>query len=244
MNKIWLAPAKRGAVMTWAVPLMLLVVSPMLAGCGGRSMSNIPAATEAFNVQPDPLFPETQNHRLGPSDLIHVTVYRAPEVSGEYRVDGAGNIMMPLVGVRSVLGMTPLELAAALNKDLSKTYYVDPDVSVTVKEAASQRFTIDGSVGAPGQYAVTGRTTLMQAMAMAKGASGAANLRRIVVFRQIEGQRMAAAFDLHQIRQGKMQDPLIYASDIIIVDGSRTRQALRDVISTLPIVALFRPFIY
>jgi polysaccharide biosynthesis/export protein len=230
--------------MTCAVPLTLLAVSPMLAGCAGRSMSNIPAATEAFNVQPDPMFPESQNHRLGPSDLINVTVYRAPEVSGDYRVDGAGNIMMPLVGMRPVLGMTPLELAAALNKDLSKTYYVDPDVSVTVKEAASQRFTIDGSVGSPGTYPVTGRTTLMQAVAMAKGAGGGANLRRVVVFRQINGQRMAAAFDLVAIRQAKMTDPLIYASDIIVVDGSRTRQALRDVISTLPIVALFRPFIY
>jgi polysaccharide biosynthesis/export protein len=229
--------------MTRAGALMLLATALMLVGCAsGRG--NIPSATAAFNVQPDPLFPETQNHRLGPSDLIHVTVYRAPEVSGEYRVDGAGNIMLPLVGVRSVLGMTPVELASALNKDLSKSYYVDPDVSVIVKESASQRFTIDGSVGAPGTYPVVGRTTLMQAVAMAKGASGSANLRRVVVFRQIEGQRMAAAFDLHAIREAKMKDPLIYASDIIVVDGSDTKRMLRDVISTLPIVALFRPFIY
>ena len=243
MNKIWLAPARPEAVMTWAGALMLLAMSLALVGCASRG-SDIPAATEAFNVQPDPLFPGAQNYRLGPSDLITVSVYRAPEVSGEYRVDGAGNIMMPLVGLRQVQGMTPEDLATALRKDLSKTYYVDPDVSVTVKESGSQRFTIDGSVSAPGAYPVVGRTTLMEAVAMAKGATGGANLRRVVVFRQIEGQRMAAAFDLHAIREAKMKDPVIYASDIIIVDGNDTRQMWRDVISTLPLVALFRPFLY
>ena len=84
----------------------------------------------------------------------------------------------------------------------------------------------------------------MQAVALAGGAGTNANLRRVIVFRQIEGQRMVAGFDLEAIRHSEMEDPVVYPSDIIIVDGNETRQIWRDVLSTIPVLALFRPFLY
>jgi polysaccharide export outer membrane protein len=78
---------------------------------------------------------------------------------------------------------------------------------------------------------------------MARGTTQDANLRRVVIFRQIDGQRMAAGFDLRAIRTAQMEDPTVYASDIIIVDGSQTRQMWRDVLQTIPILALFRPLV-
>lgn len=213
-----------------------------MSGCGGRR-GDIPTASAQFNVQPDQLFIENRDYRLGPSDMVTVTVYRAPEVSGDFRIDTTGNIMMPLLGQVPAQGMTSTEFAEALRKRLNGRYYLNPDVSVSIKEAVNQRVTIDGSVNSPGLYALPGRTTLMQAVALAHGASGGANLHRVVVFRQINGQRMAAVFDLRAIRESLTEDPLIYASDIIIVDGNETRQAWRDIISTIPIVALFRPFL-
>lgn len=213
-----------------------------LAACADRR-ADIPTATAQFNVQPDQLFIENRDYRLGPSDLVTVTVYRAPEVSGDFRVDYTGNIMIPLLGQVPAQGMTSTEFADVLRKRLDGRYYVNPDVSVAIKEAVNQRVTIDGSVNSPGLYPLPGRTTLMQAVALAHGVTGGANLHRVVVFRQINGQRMAAAFDLRKIRETQMEDPLIYASDIIIVDGNETRQAWRDIISTLPLIALFRPFL-
>jgi polysaccharide export outer membrane protein len=54
---------------------------------------------------------------------------------------------------------------------------------------------------------------------------------------------MAAAFDLAAIRRAQAEDPLIYGNDVVIVDGSRARSILRDVLGTaLPIFAVFRPF--
>jgi len=223
---------------------MLLACSLMLSACGGYRRADIPPPTAQFNVQPDPVFAENRDHRLGPSDLVTVSVYRAPEFSGDYRVDAAGQIMVPLIGLMQVQGMTTIQLADTLRQQLSGRFYVNPDVSVALKESNSQRLAIDGSVNSPGVFPVVGRTTLMEAIARAGGATGGANLRRVVIFRQINGQRMVAAFDLHAIREAEAEDPLVFASDIIIVDGNQTRQVLRDVISTLPIVALFRPFIY
>ena len=222
---------------------MLLAISLVLSGCGYRR-AHIPPPTAEFHQQPDPVFAVNREHRLGPSDLVTVAVYRAPEFSGDYRVDAAGNIIMPLIGLMQVQGMTTIELADTLRQQLSGRYYVNPDVSVALKESNSQRVAIDGSVGSPGVYPVIGRMTLMEAIARAGGASGSANLRRIVIFRQIQGQRMVAVFDLQAIRQAQAEDPLVFASDIIIVDGNQTRQALRDIIGTLPLIGLFRPFIY
>ncbi len=77
---------------------------------------------------------------------------------------------------------------------------------------------------------------------MARGTDEFANPRRVAIFRRIDGQRMAAAFDLTSIRRGEMPDPDVYPGDIIYVDGSQARRALRDIFGALPILALFRPY--
>jgi polysaccharide export outer membrane protein len=82
----------------------------------------------------------------------------------------------------------------------------------------------------------------MQAVATAGGTHENANPRRVAIFRQVGGQRMAAAFDLTDIRRGEAEDPQVYRGDIIVVDGSRTRQMWRDALATIPVLALFRPF--
>jgi polysaccharide biosynthesis/export protein len=178
-------------------------------------------------------------YRLGPSDVVTVAVYRAPELAGNYRVDAAGNINLPLIGAVQVQGQSLAQLASTLEQRLGQRYYVNPDVTVSLLEVGSQRVTVDGAVGQPGLYPLPGRATLIQVIALARGTTLNANPRRVVVFRQIEGQRMAAGFDLTAIRAGQMEDPLIYGSDIVVVDGDNTRQMWRDILTTLPFIGLF-----
>lgn len=223
--------------------MLMLFAGLALAGCAPTRSSDLNYAPAGFNVQPDDIYAVNRDHRLGPSDLITVTVYRAPEVTGDFRVDPLGNIMMPLVGSIPVQGLTLTEVTAEIRRRLDGRYYVNPDVAVALKETPNRTITVDGAVGQPGVYPVIGRTTLMQAIAQARGATQNANLRRVVVFRQIQGQRMAAGFDLQAIRESRMEDPVLYPSDIVVVDGSDTRQMWRDVLQTIPIIALFRPLI-
>ena len=77
---------------------------------------------------------------------------------------------------------------------------------------------------------------------MAKGTSEDANPRRVAVFRVIGGQRQAAAFDLTAIRRGQSQDPQIYPGDIVVVDGSSVKSAQKQILQSIPLLALFRPF--
>ena len=76
---------------------------------------------------------------------------------------------------------------------------------------------------------------------MAKGTDDNANPRRIAIFRQIQGQRMAAAFDLTSIRRGSAEDPKVYSGDIIIVDGSNIKQIQREILQSLPLLSIFNP---
>lgn len=216
----------------------------LLAGCASGSSKT----TATSLPPPDPLalaaVGSVSEYRIGPMDVLDIVVFQAPELSRPSRVDATGHIALPLVGSVLAAGRTQVEVQDAIAEELRRKYMQSPEVSVTVKEFASQRITVDGSVSAPGVYPLAGRTTLMQAIALAKGADRLANQRDVVVFRTVNGQRMGAKFDLVAIREGTQEDPQVYADDVIIVDRSGTRSVVREIIGTLPLVNIFRPLIF
>ena len=91
----------------------------------------------------------------------------------------------------------------------------------------------------PGIYPITGRTTLLQAIAIGGGMQRIASESSVVVFRVVDGQRMAAVFDVTQIRSGQAPDPEIYGDDIVVVDKSKVKSVYRAIIESLPIFNVF-----
>lgn len=214
-----------------------------VGGCASRGGGDTRMAQTALPA-PDPVaqLDLTRQYRLGPGDTVEIRVFRAAEITGDYKLDDQGEIDLPLVGRVAALGSTPEELSNAIRRALGATYYVNPQVGVSIKEALGRRVTIDGSVRSPGIYPVDYQTTLLRAITLASGTTEYANTRRVVVFRTIDGQRQAAAFDLKAIREGRASDPQIYGSDIIVVDGNELRLALRDFLQAVPLLAIFNPF--
>lgn len=183
---------------------------------------------------------EAVDYRIGPTDLLKVTVFQVPDLSfNEIRVDASGNLQFPLIGSVPAAGRTPAELSRDVERALSAQYLRNPRVSVTVVEAASQKITVDGAVTKPGVYQMRGRTTLMQAVAMAEGPTRVADLDQVAVFRTVDGRRMAAVFDLGMIRGGRADDPVLRGDDIVVVDTSRLSATMRDVLAALPGFAVF-----
>lgn len=215
----------------------------LLAGCAGRTAIIASQPTENF-APPDAAtrIETTQQYRLGPGDVVTVRVYRAEEVSGDHQIDEQGQIDVPLVGRITALGTTPGELAETIEEALGRRYYQNPQVDVSIKDARGRRVTIDGAVRTPGIYPVDSNTTLLRAITLAQGTTDEADNRRVAVFRTIDGQRQAAVFDLKAIREGRADDPTIYGSDVIVVDGDNLRIALRNILQALPLIAIFRPF--
>jgi polysaccharide export outer membrane protein len=187
--------------------------------------------------------PLDAEYRIGTTDQLKIIVFQVPDLSLEQvRVGSSGLIEVPLIGSLRAAGRTPEELAGEIASQLSERYLQDPQVTVTVTEAASEKITVDGAVNQPGVYEMRGRTTLLQAVAMAQGPSRLANLESVAVFRTIEGRRMVALFDLGAIRNGQAEDPLMRGDDVIVVDTSRLSAAMRGILETLPGFAVFRFF--
>jgi polysaccharide export outer membrane protein len=224
------------------VALLALIAVAVVSGCTSPK-SNVPYQPASFG-QPDleSVAPSEGLQRIAPMDKINVNVFQVESLSGEFQVDSAGVISFPLIGTVEAQGKTAPELGKAIAQRLGAKYLQNPNVQVSIKESVAQTVTVDGSVRQPGVYPVKGSITLMRAVALARGASEDANTNRVIVFRTIKGQRMAAAFDRAAIRRATADDPVIYGNDIVVVDGSRARSVFGYVLASLPLLSFFRPF--
>jgi polysaccharide export outer membrane protein len=182
-------------------------------------------------------------YRIGPDDTLDITVFQVPELTRTVQVDASGQFILPLVGRVQAAGHTADEISALLTEKLQGRYLNDPLITVMVKQAVSQRVTVDGAVIKPGVYNLNGPTTLLQALALANGPDPkVANLRKVAIFRSEGGERHGRVYDLARIRQGKAPDPEVQADDIVVVDASGTRSFFAYYGSSLPILNLLRPY--
>jgi len=222
--------------------VLLLISILALGACassGGPKEGSIP--TEALLATSAVGATASGEYRIGATDLLRVNVFRVPDLSfDEIRVDASGVIQMPLIGTVQAEGLTPDELSASLATRLGAQYLRNPQITVTVLEAASQKITVDGAVTQPGVYEMQGRTTLLQAVAMARGPIAGADLNSVVIFRTIEGQRQFAVFDLAAIRAGEAPDPVVMGDDVIVVDTSFLSDVIQQVVRAAPSLYLFR----
>lgn len=225
-----------------STPLIALAI--VLTGCasGERQVAapGIAETVDSWRFSGASGATDEENFLIGPADKLSVRVLQVPDLSfEEIFVDAAGHIQMPLMGPVRAAGRTPQELSTEIQNRLGERYLRNPQVSVTVLEAASQKVTVDGAVKKPGVYEMRGRTTLLQAVAMAEGATNIASLDSVAVFRIVDGRRMVAVFDLGAIRGGQSADPVVYGDDIIVVDTSRLSAGIREVLQALPGLAFF-----
>jgi polysaccharide biosynthesis/export protein len=147
-----------------------------------------PAATAPAQAKPEFLSPYdrdalTPEYRIAPGDVLHVFVWKEPELTREVRVRPDGNVTIPLAGDQFAVAKTLKGLAAELTEALSR-YVNSPLVTVTLSESSSLRFYVVGEVGKPGEFPLVGRITVMQALALAGGFREYAKTDEIKILRQ------------------------------------------------------------
>jgi polysaccharide export outer membrane protein len=215
----------------------------VLTGCADKRGGPIPYAPPSFGSPDAPSVVSLDaDYKIAPMDLLTVRVFRMTDLTGDYEVDLAGKISMPLIGEVRAVDLTTAQLDGELTRRLGEKYLENPDVSVGIKSSTSRVVTVDGAVNKSGAYPAIGPMSLMQAVALAGGVSPDANARRVAVFRQIGGKRQAAAFDLTSIRRGEMEDPRVFSGDIVVVDGSSVKAATKQILNSMPLLSIFRPF--
>jgi polysaccharide export outer membrane protein len=178
------------------------------------------------------------DYRIGPLDTLEVTVFQVTYLDHPIQVGADGHISLPLIGDVAAAGRTPRELGAEIARQLGQRYLQSPQVTVSVKDAVSQKFTVEGQVTKPGMYSAVGDMTLLDAVALAEGATQYANMHKVAVFRTVNSHRVGAVYDLAAIHDGKRDDPQIYGGDVVVVGGSAVKQFLRDIAPLSPFMAL------
>jgi len=113
--------------------------------------------------------------RIASGDLLELTVFDSPDLSGKLRVNEAGEVSVPLSGTVFVSGMTSEEAAVAVEAKLRFANVVkDPHVSIFISEYATQGITVTGEVRNPGIYPLLGSHTLLDLVSAAGGVTPAA----------------------------------------------------------------------
>ena len=233
-------------VKTFAAACLIL-----LAGCaGGPPLTPGPHLTVAQpGTLPPPsaqdLVATSRPYLIGPFDELAVSVFGLPELTQRIQVDASGTVSLPLAGTIEAGGKTAQQLAREIESRLRGRYVRDPQVTVNVAETVGRVVTVDGEVRTPGLYPVVGRMTLIRTIATAQGTTEFARLQHVVVFRTVNGQNMAALYNLDAIRRGYYEDPEIFANDVVVVGNNPARRIFRDVLTaapllTTPIIALLQ----
>jgi polysaccharide export outer membrane protein len=107
--------------------------------------------------------------RIGPDDLLDITVFEAPEMNRTLRVSNSGELSFELLGAVHVAGLTPREVEAVLQEMLRRSYLKDPHVGVFVHEWQSHSVSVVGAVKMPGVFQIRGAKTLIEVLSMAQG---------------------------------------------------------------------------
>ncbi len=143
-------------------------------------------STDSGPTIPSQLFSgETSHFALGIADVIHVSVWKNPELSQSVMIGPDGFVSLPLLGDIHVAGMTADALARMLTTRLS-AYVVSAQVTVSVVDIRSRQVFVTGQVGKPGGYALIVPTTILQLIAEAGGLNAFAERKNILILRKNE----------------------------------------------------------
>lgn len=177
----------------WRLVMPLLAV--LLFACESVNQPYYPPQTPvpapaATGAAVDPVSPasiaSTAQYRLGAGDKLRVIVYDEEGLSGEFQVDGSGQVSIPLIGEIAAEGRTVRELEVVIEDSLRGRYLRDPQVSAEVLDF--RPFYILGEVNRPGTYPYTSGLNVLNAVATAEGFTYRANQRVVYIRRAGEDE--------------------------------------------------------
>ena len=191
-------------------PLMGLMEGIFLAACGlalagcpllaAQTSAVIGHHSEAVSgtASPPASSLALPDYIISPDDVLTISVYDAPDITGEYRVSPTGQIALPLLSAPIVAaGRTPAQLSELISEKYRKAeIYTHPRVTVAVKESRVHAVTIAGAVKRPQIYPVFGKTTLLDVLSQAEGLADDAGSLAIVTRGAIAMQVIKSARSL------------------------------------------------
>jgi polysaccharide export outer membrane protein len=215
--------------MTLSMLLSLLIAGWAAASCfaaehtplgvGPDKGGEVPASPQVGDngQAPAPRYGLSE-YRIGPEDLLNVSVWNNAAISRTVPVRPDGKISLPLVNDVHAAGLTPNQLRMVLMKRLAE-FVPSPEVSVIVEEVHSFKVSVIGEVKKPGRHELKGSATVLDVLALGEGFGDFASRGRIVVLRP-EGKTMRQIpFNYNKVvsSDGSLENFLLQPGDIIVV---------------------------
>jgi polysaccharide export outer membrane protein len=160
----------------------------------------------------------TATYRLQPGDLVTVSVWKEPELQAEILIRPDGGLSFPLAGDIPAAGITVADLALEIGTRL-KEYIPKPVVTVTVKQIGGNRVYVLGKVNRPGEFAFARPIDVMQALALAGGATSYADVNDIHILRRDADRTVAIPFRYGDVERGRnlQQNVQLQSGDTVVV---------------------------
>ncbi len=195
-----------------AAALSLPALSAVVTGCG-------PSIYETYDYGKE-WDPRKHEYIIGVSDVVRITVYHTPDLSGEGTVRPDGVITMPLIGDLPVAGKTPTQVREEMKKRLAAYVKDNAVINVTVAGFNSYRFIVSGQVNHAGSLQQKYYVTVSEALAMAGGPNKFAGDSITVIRMDSAGKVRKIPISYKALLSGKHpeMDVCIVAGDTIVVD--------------------------
>lgn len=161
---------RKSSLLSWM--LLASVVFGVVMGCVEKNV----------NYKVDLV--ERSDFFLGPEDVLKITVWKSPDLSGDVTIRPDGTITMPLIGDVQAAGIPAKVLAKHIGERLTE-YMSSPIVTVQVKEVNSYFIYVLGEVVKPGKYPLKSYVNVMQGISLAGGFAAFASKNKIKVLRNV-----------------------------------------------------------
>jgi polysaccharide export outer membrane protein len=168
---------------------------------------------------------------IGPGDMLSINVFETPELTASLRVSQTGEINLPVLGKVHVAGLTAQEAAIQIQDELKdRGLMLDPHVTVSTTEFASQGASILGEVRSPGVYPTLGSRRLLDMIALAGGVSNTAGRLATIIHRDDPSHPVHIALQPTPAAMREQKNPVILPGDTIDVAKAGVIYVLGDVL--------------
>jgi polysaccharide biosynthesis/export protein len=157
--------------------------------------------------------------KIGSGDLLEVTMFENPDLSGRFRVDDRGDITVPLIGVVHVEGATAEEAAVMIERRFVEAQILQPGEShatVFIAEYATQGITVTGEVKSSGVYPALGVRTLNDVISAAGGVTLTA-ASKVIITHQRDPDHQVAVEYIPEALKPVIPNVQIYPGDTVMV---------------------------
>lgn len=199
----------RAATRGLCITLVLLL--PGACSAPARATAPSPEAGAAPAAGPAPAA-----YRIGPQDVLHVSVWQNLEMTQDVVVRPDGKISLPLIQDVRAEGLTAAELAQVIQQKLTP-YIKDPTVTVIVKEVNAPKIFVTGYVAKPGEYPLRGDLSVLQALAMAGGLTPFASPKKIRIIRNEGGKQETRVVNYYDLINSGEGNYLLRSGDTVVV---------------------------